>query len=61
MMSAGSPHTREWTRPVWSSAPPPASMPTMPGNCGSMLPASSSGPGVGSAASIVKCGNAHTG
>ncbi len=58
--SARSPQARAWTRPIWSRAPPPASMPTMPGNCGSMLATISSGPGVASAASMVKCGNVHT-
>ena len=29
--SPASPYSREWRRPIWSSAPPAASIPTMPG------------------------------
>ena len=58
--SSGSPHSRVCARPIWSSAPPAASMPTMPGWTGSMLASSSSGPVSWPAASIVKCGKAQT-
>jgi hypothetical protein len=59
--SAGSPQARLCRRPTWSKPPPAASMPTMPGYCGSTLENSASGPLPWLANSSEKCGNAQTG
>lgn len=59
--SAGSPQVRLCLRPTWSKPPPAASMPTMPGYCGSIFENKASGPLPWLANSSEKCGNAQTG